>query len=128
MAGRRPGWSDERVDRTIGGLLRLGVVLAASVVAAGGVAYLVQRGSAPSDHRQFHGEPADLRGPAGVVSDALAFESRGVIQLGLLLLIATPVARVAFAVYAFDRQHDRAFVGVSLVVLAVLLYSLLAGG
>jgi uncharacterized membrane protein len=49
---------------------------------------------------------------------------RGWIQLGLLLLIATPVARVAFSVYAFARQRDFLYVGVTLIVLTVLLFGL----
>jgi uncharacterized membrane protein len=50
--------------------------------------------------------------------------SRGLIQLGLLLLIATPVARVAFSVLAFAEQRDWLYVSITLVVLAVLVYSL----
>lgn len=123
-----PAWTDERVDRALGSVLRIGVVLAAAVVAAGGVGYLAERGGGPSDHRTFHGEPPDLRGPVGIVADALNLESRGTIQFGVLLLIATPVARVALAAYAFTRQRDRVYVGICLLVLAVLLYSLLAGG
>jgi uncharacterized membrane protein len=46
------------------------------------------------------------------------------IQFGLLLLVATPVARVAFAVFAFARERDRVYLTVSLIVLAVLVYSL----
>jgi len=49
------------------------------------------------------------------------------IQLGLLLLIATPVARVAFSVVAFAMQRDRLYVAVALIVLAVLMYSLMGG-
>jgi uncharacterized membrane protein len=46
------------------------------------------------------------------------------IQLGLLFLIATPVARVAFSVYAFMRERDKTYVIITLIVLAILLYSL----
>jgi uncharacterized membrane protein len=75
----------------------------------------------------FQGEPADLRSISGIVMDAIALRSRGVIQFGLLLLIATPVARVAFSVVAFALERDRAYVIVTLIVLALLLYSI-AGG
>jgi len=61
------------------------------------------------------------------VRDALTLRGRGIIQLGLLLLIATPVARVAFSVAAFALQRDRLYVVVTLVVLAILLYSLTSG-
>ena len=72
----------------------------------------------------FVGEPADLRNVSGIVRDALALRGRGLIQLGLLLLIATPVARVAFSVVAFAMQRDRLYVVVALIVLAVLMCSL----
>jgi uncharacterized membrane protein len=73
------------------------------------------------------GEPTDLRTLSGIVKDALAFRGRGLIQLGLLLLIATPLARVAFSVLAFAIQRDRLYVVVTLIVLAVLIYSLMGG-
>jgi uncharacterized membrane protein len=60
------------------------------------------------------------------VADALALSSGGVIQLGLLLLVATPVARVIFSVFAFARQRDFTYVVLTLIVLAILLYSLFA--
>ena len=118
------GETDERVELMLAHLLRLGVSLAAVVVLIGGVLYLVRHGSEPAEHRVFHGEPADLRSPSGIVADALALSSRGLIQLGLLLLVATPVARVAFSVFAFLRQRDVTYVVLTLTVLAVLLYSL----
>ena len=49
---------------------------------------------------------------------------RGIMQLGLLLLIATPIARVMFSAVAFAIEGDRMYVGFTLLVLAVLLYSL----
>jgi uncharacterized membrane protein len=73
------------------------------------------------------GEPTDLRTVSGIVEDALAFQGRGLIQLGLLLLIATPIARVAFSVAAFAVQGDWLYVVVTLIVLAVLMYSLTGG-
>ena len=106
--------------------LEFSAVIGLASVAAGllGVLYLVRHGAELTDHRTFRGEPADLRDPAGIVRDARAGQARGVIALGLLLLIATPVARVAMSAYAFLRQRDRTYVAVTLFVLAVLLYSL----
>ena len=121
------GWTDERVDEIIGNLLRSGVILAAAVVLLGGGLYLTQHGLTVPDYRVFHGEPADLRGVSGIVRDALALDGRGLIQLGLLLLLATPVARVTVSVLAFALQRDRTYVVVTLIVLAILLYSLGSG-
>src|SRR5437667_10415956 len=106
MAANDIGWTDERVEQWLGNLLRAGVTLAAVVVLAGGFLFLVRHGAEPADHRVFHGEPADLRSPTRIVADALALSSRGMIQLGLLLLVATPVARVVFSVFAFFRQRE----------------------
>ena len=121
-------WTDEHVEGVIGTLLRWGVTLAAAVVLAGGVMYLARYGSTISDYKVFRGEPSDLREVSGILTGAVSWHSRGLIQFGLLLLIATPVARVAFSVVAFALQRDRIYVVVTLIVLAVLLYGLARAG
>ena len=107
--------------------LAAGVTLAAAVVLFGASVYLIRHGREAPQFRVFKGEPTDLRTLSGVVKDTLAFRGRGLIQLGLRLLIATPVARVAFSVVAFALEGDRLYVVVTLIVLAVLLYSLTGG-
>jgi uncharacterized membrane protein len=119
-----PAWSDQKVEEIMGNLLRGGVMVAALVVLIGGLLYLVRYGAVSPVYQVFRGEPADLRTLSGIITDALALQSRGLMQLGLLLLMATPVARVAFAAFAFARQHDRVYLTVSLIVLVVLVYSL----
>jgi len=117
-------WTDRYVEELIGNLLQFGVILASTVVVLGGGIYLFHHGlSAPSYH-VFKGEPTELRTISGIVKDARALRGRGIIQLGLLLLIATPVARVAFSIGAFAIQRDRLYIVVAAVVLAILVYSL----
>src|SRR5579859_5157472 len=99
----RREWTDRQVEEIIGRLLIAGVLLAAIIVAGAGLLYLIKHGSEPPHYRIFRGEPADLRSVQGAFTDALAGHSRGMIQAGLLLLIATPVARVIFSVFAFLR-------------------------
>ncbi len=118
-------WTDRKVEDIIGNLLRTGVIISAGVVFAGAIVYLARHGSSPADYRIFQGEPADLRHIKGIVSSAFSFSGRGIIQLGLLLLIATPIARVAFSIFAFAAERDRMYVGFASLVLAILLYSLL---
>jgi uncharacterized membrane protein len=119
--------SDRRLEAIIGNLLRAGVVLAATTTSIGGVIYLEHSGQSLAHYRLFHGEPADLRQVRGVLSDASSGGGLAIMQLGLLLLIATPVARVAFSLAAFAVQRDRLYVVVTLTVLAVLTFSM-AGG
>lgn len=115
---------DKRIDEIIGGLLRLGVILAAVVVLAGGIFYLAQNGSSLARYGIFQGEPSDLRYIGAIFRDGLDLHARGIIQLGLLLLIATPVARVLFTVIAFAYERDWTYVVITLIVLTLLLYSL----
>ena len=122
-----PRWTDQRVEEIIGNLLRTGVMLSATVVLIGAAIYLLRHGLASADYRVFQGEPNDLRTVHGIVQRAVHFSGRGIIQLGLLLLIATPVARVAFAIYGFAAEGDRLYVGFTIIVLVVLLYSLVGG-
>jgi len=126
MPARAP-LTDHQVDEIIGALLRYGVMLSASVVAAGGIWYLIQYGTSAPGYRVFRGEPEYLRHLRGIVTGIPGFHYRRVIQLGLVLLIATPVARVAFLVVAFALQRDRTYVVITLIVLSVLLLSLLSG-
>ena len=118
-------WTDQRVEDIIGNLLRAGVILSASVVFAGAIVYLMRHGQAPVDYRTFRGEPPDLRHISGIVHAAFAVQGRGIIQLGLLLLIATPLARVTFSIFGFAFEGDRMYATFTTMVLIILLYSLL---
>ncbi len=99
--------------------------LSALVVSAGGILYLTQHAGKPAGHHEFRREPERLRNPVEVVQEAMELHPRAVIQLGVLLLILTPVVRVAFTVLVFLAQRDVKFVAVTVFVLAVLLLSLL---
>jgi uncharacterized membrane protein len=128
MIQPRRAWTDDQVEQIVGALLRSGVIVAALIVLVGGILYLIRYGATLPDYRVFRGEPADLRSLSGIVTDTLSFRFHGIMQFGLLLLIATPVARVAFSVLAFALQRDRTYVTVTLIVFAVLMYSLIGGG
>lgn len=117
-------WLDQRIEIVLAHLLRGGVLLAAFVVIAGAVLDLGSHARAYVDYHTFHAEPEQLRGVHGVFDSALQGQAMGIMQLGLLLLIATPIARVIFSVFAFALEGDRMYVAFTLIVLAVLLYSL----
>jgi uncharacterized membrane protein len=115
---------DPRMQLIVGNLLRIGVLMAAAVVLVGGALYLARHGGEVPSYRVFRGQPEYLRSLVGIVVSALAFDPRGVVQLGLLLLIATPIARVAFSAVLFAFERDRTYVLVTLLVLSLLLKSL----
>jgi len=116
--------TDERMESVIGMVLRIGVTLSALVVTFGGIVYLFRHGLSPEDYRNFHGEPADYTKPSAILRSAITFHGRGIIQLGLIILIATPVVRVAFSIWAFLAERDRLYAAFTVFVLAILLYSL----
>ncbi|OGP63040.1 MAG: hypothetical protein A2170_00485 [Deltaproteobacteria bacterium RBG_13_53_10] len=125
---RRLTYDDERLQRMLGLLLRTGVIAAATIVFIGGIIYLIRHGAGMPHYHIFLGEPEDFRRLPGIVESARSLHGRGIIQVGFLILIATPVARVVFSVFAFAVQRDRTYVIITLIVLAVLAYSLMGGG
>lgn len=118
-------WTDFRIEQIIGNLLRAGVIIAAVVVLAGGVLYLAHHGREHPDYQSFHDEASNLRSVSGVVHDALHGDSAGIVQLGLLLLILTPIARVVFSAVGFLEERDHMYTVITLIVLAVLIFSLM---
>ncbi len=120
-------WTDHRVESIIGNILRDGVLFSSLVILAGGILFLSGHAGEVPHYRLFRGEPTDLRTIPGILRDAFSLKSRGITQLGLLLLMATPIARVAFSIVAFALERDRMYVIITLIVLVILIYSLTGG-
>jgi uncharacterized membrane protein len=120
-----PSEADLKMEITISRMLRVGVSLAAFVVLVGEILYLWQAHGIKTDYGYFHGVPTPIDRIALVLEGIRHLDSRSVIRLGILLLIATPIVRVAFCLYSFGMQKDKLYILVSGTVLAVLLYSLL---
>jgi uncharacterized membrane protein len=112
------------METLMGRLLQAGVLLASAVVLVGGGLYLHARRDAPVSYRKFQSEPAQLRHIHELIHGIAHADPASIIQLGILILIATPVARVVLAVAAFALEHDRLYVAVSLTVLGVLILGL----
>ena len=116
--------SDKQVETFIGQVLRAGVLISSAVTVIGLALYLRLHESALPDYHHFHSVSGKVRHIHELLPAVLHGDPIAVIQLGILLLIATPVARVAFLVGAFALERDRMYIAVSGLVLAVLLYSL----
>jgi uncharacterized membrane protein len=127
MPELRFGRTEKQFDTMLGNVLRAGVLMSAALVAWGGVVYLSDPAALTPDYHVFRGEPANLRSVSGILSDAKALDGRGLIQFGVLVLIATPIARVVFSVIGFAMQRDWLYVGVTVVVLMLLTYSVTTG-
>jgi uncharacterized membrane protein len=118
-------FDDRRMEVIMGRLLQIGVLLASLVMVLGGIMYVEAHHDATPDYRVFSSEPQTLRQFGGIVHGIRAADPAAIIQLAVILLIATPVARVVFALIAFGIERDKLYMFVSTVVLAVLLYGFL---
>jgi len=116
---------DRRLELNIGSLLRIGVLSAAGIVTIGGILYLLQNMQSRVEYHHFVTPSTSTTTVPGILRSAAAFESEGIVQLGLLLLIATPVARVLLAAAGFALERDWLYVAVSLIVFVVLVASLM---
>ena len=116
--------TDRRLAREVGGLLRLGVLVSSVVIALGLVPFLVRDGARHVDYHMFRGEPAVFRAIPDLLAYAGWAHPRGIMQLGVLLVIATPFARVALCLVEFAHERDRLYIGVTLVVLLTLSWGL----
>jgi len=119
-----PRWTDYQIDQVIGRVLQVGVLAAAIVTVIAGVAYLRQHGTEIADYRNFRGVPATLSSLSGILRGVAAGQPAAMVQVGLVLLILTPIARVALTLGAFLMQRDRLYVLLTSIVLAVLVYGL----
>lgn len=119
--------TDFDIEQMVSVLLRAGVLIAGAVVLAGGIYFLFRHGNESVNYGRFAGQPSIDRHAEEIIKGAFSGRSRSIIQLGILLLIATPIARVALSLVGFTFERDRKYVVITAIVLAVLLYSLISG-
>jgi uncharacterized protein len=112
-----------QAELLISHVLRGGVVLGAIVIAAGLVAFYARYGLNPSTmiaNVYPHSLDQTLLGVSHGAPQAI-------MVLGLLILLATPVVRVAVSIVAFALEHDWIYVAITALVLLILLVSFLLG-
>ena len=121
-------WQDKEIEVVMGNMLRIGVIISAVVTAIGGVMYLADHGGRARTLKDvFKSEPASFRSIPGVLHGVSALQSKDIVQLGVLLLIATPVARIVFSIFAFLFEKDYLYVFFTLIVLGIIIFSMLGG-
>ncbi len=120
-----------KTDRAISGVLRIGVNTSLAFIAGGTILSFLHGGgygTLASDASRLEGSGGSFpRSVSWLMAGLAQLNGQAVIVAGLILLIATPVLRVAVSIVAFARERDRAFVVITSVVLALLLLSLALG-
>ncbi len=119
-------FKDTDIQVIIGWVLRLGVFISMVVVFAGGVVFLFRHGNETADYHLFRTLPAFVQ-VNRIGNGILNFRGRAIIQAGIILLIATPIVRVIFSAIGFVLEKDYLYIGITLLVLAIIFFSMLSG-
>jgi uncharacterized membrane protein len=119
-------FKDTDMQVVIGWVLRTGVIISVSVVFVGGVLYIYRHGGSIPDYSKFNGVPNFVQLP-GIINGIINLKGRSIIQAGIVLLIATPILRIAFSAVSFILEKDYLYVGISLLVLLIIIISSISG-
>lgn len=120
-------FKDADMQAIIGWILRGGVMLSMLIVIAGGILFLYRHGHSIPDYHVFKGVPDFIKGTGGIWEGMLNFKGQAIIQAGIVLLIATPIIRVAFSAIGFIIEKDYLYTAITLMVLLIIFASMLSG-
>jgi uncharacterized membrane protein len=130
----RDYWDERDMELLIGKLLRYGVILSCTITLLGGIVYLIRNHGLSIAHykpvpddQPFPGTDYYLRELTTIIPGVLTFDGAAIIQLGVCVLIATPVLRVALSVIGFLIEKDYMYVVITLIVLFIIISNMLLG-
>jgi len=130
-ADRREGKTgrikDKDIQAIIGWILRVGVAVSMLLVVVGGVLFIFRHGHSIPAYKPFKGVPLFIHDIHGIINGVLDFRGQAIIQLGITLLIATPIIRVAFSAVAFLLEKDYLYTVITVIVLLIILGSMISG-
>lgn len=107
------------LNRLLAYSLRVGVLVGA-VLSLAGLGFWAVRGFGPVDS-------ASGSNVGSLLASAITGNPAGIVYLGVIILIATPIFRVALSVLFFAFEKDRKYVAITLLVLGMLVFALVSG-
>jgi len=120
-------FKDKDMQLLLAQVLRAGTVISISIVFIGGIFYLTRHGQSIANYKVFNGIPDFVAHPTGIIYGILNIKGQAIIQLGIILLIATPIMRVIFSAIGFVLEKDYMYVAISLLVLFIIFFSMMNG-
>ncbi len=124
MKSSKQKLEDRNVELVLGNLLRIGVIVSSVIVVLGAIIFLAKYGHKVPHYILFQKKPYNLTVVKNFWNELIALHGLAIIQLGIFCLVATPVLRVVFSVFAFLIQKDYLYVAFTIIVLLILLYSI----
>ena len=118
-------YTDFDLNRSVGNLLRVGVIASVLTSLFGFVKLFTEGFTMPKDYTSL--EVTEEHIWKNFWNSLLNFEGMAIIQLGILLLIFTPLVRIIFAMMGYLKEKDYTYVLISLIVLGIMLVSFLLG-
>lgn len=120
------------IQQLIGNTLRWGVILACLLATIGGVYYLMEHGLDPvPNYRHFDVASAAAQTNyttlGGLWQGILHGDAASCVQVGVIVLILTPIARVVLSLFDFIVEQDWLYVSITAIVLAVIISNSLGG-
>lgn len=115
--------STSSLDRILSIVLRTGLTLSLFAVIFGGGLFLWSHAGMMINDRIFHGEPLALKGIKEITAGTFHDQALAIVQLGILVLMFTPIIRVFSCLILFSKERDFLYMGLSLCVLIILLLS-----
>jgi uncharacterized membrane protein len=117
-------WGDPDMELIISRIMRYGIVIASVIVIIGCITFLEAHGKDIPQYSHFTGEPPEFTNVFRIISSLSTTSGRGLIEFGLVVLIAIPVLRVAFSIGSFIAEKDKTYVIITSLVFILLLFSL----
>jgi len=119
---------DTDIQLIIGTLLRYGVWISLSIAAIGGVIYLFGHEEELVQYQVFKEQDHHI---FSIIQDTFIGVTHGrgrsIILLGVLLLFLTPILRLVFSLIAFFLEKDYLYVGITLLVIGIICFSIFFG-
>lgn len=120
-------FKDKDMQVIIGWILRAGVLVSMTLVFIGGIFFMYRHGHSISNYSKFTGIPDFIRNVNGIIDGTRHLKGQAIIQFGIILLIATPVIRVAFSAVGFLMEKDYLYTAITALVLLIILASMISG-
>lgn len=123
----RKKFADQDIEIIVGNLLRAGVIISSAIIVIGAIIYLWQSGHQHPNYHKFEGMNNTFYSLSYVINGVSKLSGEHIIQLGVLVLIATPVARIVFSIIGFIKENDNLYIIITFLVLFIILGSIFLG-
>lgn len=123
----RKNFTDVDLNRSVGNLLRLGVILSVVISLIGFIKLFLEGFKMPKNYALLETGSSSEKVWTQFWDSLCKGQGMAIIQLGILVLIFTPLMRIVFALIGYLKEKDYIYVVISSIVLAIMAISFFTG-